>query len=141
LTGFVVDASVAVKWVVEEIHFQSARRLLAKSYELLVPYFFFAEVANVFWKRVNRRENSADDAKLALEAIKAQPLQVYSARVLMVDAFDMAIQTQRAVYACVYLTLAVKHKGQMVTADQKLFNALQNSSLAAYLHWVEDLPS
>lgn len=61
MNSFVVDASVAVKWVVAEIHFESARRLLERDYSLLVPDFFFAEVANVFWKRVRRGEDSADD--------------------------------------------------------------------------------
>ncbi len=123
MTRFVVDASVAIKWVVPEIHFEAARRLLGRNYELLVPDFFFSEVANVFWKRVIRGEDSMDDAKVALEAIKAQPLHIYSSFNLMLNAFDMAANTQRAVYDCVYLTLAVNCQCQMVTADEKFFNA------------------
>lgn len=140
MTSFVVDASVAVKWVVVEIHFEAARRLLGRGYELLVPDFFFAEVANVFWKRVNRGEDSVDDAKVALEAIRAQPLQIYPSFGLMLAAFDMATQTQRAIYDCIYLTLAVEYQCQMATADEKLFNALQQDPLATHLCWVEDLP-
>jgi predicted nucleic acid-binding protein len=104
LSSFVVDASVAVKWVVPEIHCESARRLLGRDYDLLVPDFFFAEVANVFWKRVNRGEDSADDALAALEAIRTQPLQVHPCLGLITRSFDMAISIQRAVYDCVYLT-------------------------------------
>lgn len=137
---FVVDASVAVKWVVTEIHSESARRLLERNYTLLVPDFFFAEVTNVFWKRVLREEDNADDAKVALEAITSQPLQVYTSLELMFSAFDMAVQTKRAVYDCVYLTLAVESQCQMVTADEKLVNALQQNPLAASLCWVEELP-
>lgn len=106
MSSFVVDASVAVKWVVPEIYSEQARRLLGRNYNLLVPDFFFAEVGNVFWKRVQRGEDSADNAKVSLEAIKAQPLQVYPSLRLMSPAFDMAIQTRRAVYDCVYLALA-----------------------------------
>ena len=140
MTSFVVDASVAVKWVVAEIHFESARRLLERDYNLLVPDFFFAEVANVFWKRVRRGEDSADDANVAIKAIRSQPLQVCPSPGLMSRAFRMAIQTQRAVYDCVYLTLAVEYQCQMATADEKLFNALQQDPLAAHLCWIEDLP-
>lgn len=140
MSSFVVDASVAVKWVVPEIHFEAARRLLDNDYALLVPDFFFAEVANVFWKRVQRGEDRAENAKVALEAVSAQPFAVYPSQELMARAFDMALQTQRAVYDCVYLTLAVECQCQMATADLKLFNALQQDSLAAYLCWVENLP-
>ncbi len=140
MTRFVVDASVAIKWVVPEIHFEAARRLLGRNYELLVPDFFFSEVANVFCQRVIRGEDSMDDAKVALEAIQTQPLQVYSSIGLMLDAFNMAASTQRAVYDCVYLTLAVNYQCQMVTADEKLFNALQQKPLASHLCWVENLP-
>lgn len=139
MSSFVVDASVAVKWVVPEVHSESALRLLERDYYLLVPDFFFAEVANVFWKRVRRGEDSADDAKVALEAITAQPLQVHPSLRLMTCALDIAIRTQRAVYDCVYLTLAVESQCQMVTADEKLFNALQTDPLIAHLLWVEDL--
>jgi len=140
LSSFVVDASVAVKWVVPEIHSEPARRLLGRNYTLLVPDFFFAEIANVFWKRVQRGEDNTDDAKVALEAIEAQPLQVYPSLRLMSPAFDMAIQTRRAVYDCVYIALAVECQCQMVTADEKLFNALGQDPLAENLCWVEDLP-
>lgn len=140
MSCFVVDASVAVKWVVTEIHSESARRLLERNYTLLVPDFFFAEVTNVFWKRVQRQEDNTDNAKVALEAIASQPLQVYPSLELMFSAFDMAVQTKRAVYDCVYLTLAIKSQCLMVTADEKLVNALQQDPLAASLCWVEDLP-
>lgn len=102
--------------------------------------FFFAEVANVFWKRVNREEDSVDDAKVVLEAIRAQRLQVHLSLELISRTFDMAIRTRRAIYDCVYLTLAVEYRCPMVTADEKLFNALQQNPLAAYLCWVEDVP-
>lgn len=140
MSSFVVDASVAVKWVVPEVHSESALRLLNRGYDLLVPDFFFAEVTNVFWKRVRRGEDSMDDAKVALEAIRAQPLQIYPSLGLMPCVFDMAVRTQRAVYDCVYLVLAVEYQCQMVSADEKLFNALQTDPLIAHLLWVENVP-
>lgn len=140
MSSFVVDASVAVKWVVPEVHSEAARRLRGKNYELLVPDFFFPEVGNVLWKRVRRGEDNADNARNALDALKSLPLQVYPSLPLMSRALDMALQIQRAIYDCVYLTLAVECQCQMVTADERLYNALQSDPLAAYLCWVEDLP-
>jgi len=140
LSRFVVDASVAVKWVVPEIHADAAARLLAQDYALLVPDLFFAEIANVFWNRVHRGQDQTERARMALEALVAQPLQVHSSTALIASAFEMALETKRAVYDCIYLALAVEHQCQMVTADEKFFNALQLSPLAASLCWVEALP-
>jgi predicted nucleic acid-binding protein len=44
----VVDACVAVKWVVPEIYSEAARRLLGRNYELLVPDFFFLKLLTFF---------------------------------------------------------------------------------------------
>ena len=37
MTRLVVDASVAVKWLVEEEHSAAAKRLIAEPYELHAP--------------------------------------------------------------------------------------------------------
>jgi hypothetical protein len=51
-----VDASVAVKWLLPEVHSDAALRILEHHRPLLVPDLLFAEVGNVLWKRVRRRE-------------------------------------------------------------------------------------
>ncbi|MEH2293880.1 type II toxin-antitoxin system VapC family toxin [Nostoc sp.] len=60
-----------------EVHSDKARRLLTSSYTFLVPDFFFAEVANVLWKRVRRAEDTADNAKQTLADLNTIPLEVY----------------------------------------------------------------
>ncbi len=47
-----VDANVAVKWVLPEIHSDVASRLLTSDYTLSVHDFFFSEIGNIFWKQV-----------------------------------------------------------------------------------------
>jgi predicted nucleic acid-binding protein len=59
---------------------------------------------------------------------------------LLAPAFDVAEQTQRTVYDCLYLALAIQLGGRMVTADQRLYNALAATPWAAHLCWVEDVP-
>ncbi|MEK6604283.1 MAG: type II toxin-antitoxin system VapC family toxin, partial [Nitrospirota bacterium] len=51
MTRLVVDASVAVKWLVPEIHADAARRILSPNNELLAPDLIWAEVGNVIWKK------------------------------------------------------------------------------------------
>ncbi|MDR9404589.1 MAG: type II toxin-antitoxin system VapC family toxin [Halothece sp. Uz-M2-17] len=40
---YVVDANVAIKWILPEIYSQAALRLRNPNYQLLVPDFFFPE--------------------------------------------------------------------------------------------------
>jgi predicted nucleic acid-binding protein len=140
LTKFVVDASVAIKWVLPEIYTADALRLRRPDYELLVPDFFFPELGNVFWKRLRRGEASLEDAQVDLQALMGLPLKVYPSLPLMPQALDIAVRVQQAVYDCVYLTLAVVNQCQMVTADERFFNALQNDVLVSHVCWVEKLP-
>ena len=46
----------------------------------------------------------------------------------MTEALRIAFAYDRAVYDCLYVALAVRSKSQMITADERLANAL-----AAYL--------
>ena len=47
----VVDASVAIKWFVPEIHSDAALRLRGEAYELIAPDLLILEIGNILWKR------------------------------------------------------------------------------------------
>jgi predicted nucleic acid-binding protein len=69
---FVVDANVAIKWVIPENHTNFALRLLDSNDNiLLVPDFFFPEIGNIFWKRVRRGEATIDRAQESLQELTA----------------------------------------------------------------------
>ena len=140
MTKFVVDANVAIKWVLTEIHSDAALRLRNSDSEMLVPDFFFPEIGNIFWKRVRRGEMTLDEAKNDLEALLSLPLYICPSLPLMPMALEIAVRVQQAVYDCVYLTLAVTNDCQMITADERFYNALSGDILFSYLCWVEDIP-
>ena len=52
----VVDASVAVKWLITEEWTEESRRLLAASIDRHAPDLILAETANVLWKKARRGE-------------------------------------------------------------------------------------
>ncbi|MGB3207311.1 MAG: type II toxin-antitoxin system VapC family toxin [Crinalium sp.] len=140
MTKIVVDANVAIKLVLPEIHSSEAWRLRNINYELLVPDFFFPEIGNILWKRVRRGEMTLDDAKNDLAALSALPWQVGLSLSLMPLALEIATRVDQAVYDCVYLALAVTNNCQMVTADERFYNALSKDSLFSHLCWIENLP-
>lgn len=65
----IADASVGVKWLVEEPDRLAARSLLARNDELQAPDFVFVEVGDVLWKKVLRRELTAEQATESLESV------------------------------------------------------------------------
>jgi predicted nucleic acid-binding protein len=66
------------------------------------------------------------------------PLEVHAVMPLVEPAFDIAVGTGRTVYDSIYLALAVALGCKLVTADQKLYNALRASVFAADVTWVAD---
>jgi len=140
LTKIVVDANVAIKLVLPEIHSQAAFRLRNSDWEFLIPDFFFPEIGNIFWKRVRKGEMNLDEAQNHLAVLSLLPWQIYSSLSLMPMALEIAVRVDQAVYDCVYLALAVTNQCQMVTADKKFYNAIFKDVLSTHLCWIENLP-
>ena len=134
----VVDASVAIKWFLPELHDDAALRLLRAEHRLVAPDLLFPEVGNVLWKRVRRREATASEAGAVLDALVAVPLEVHASQPMMPVAFEIACATGRTVYDSLYVALAVLLDCRRVTADERLYNALKDGPLGAHILWVED---
>jgi predicted nucleic acid-binding protein len=133
---YVVDVCVAVKWFVPEKYSLEAARLLSGSYGLLAPDYLLPEAGNVFWKKIRFNEISVEEGQQALTAIQNSPMQLVDSKLLLQDAFDLANQSGRSIYDCFYLALAIRENCQMVTSDEKFFNALQNTGWASSLCWI-----
>ena len=141
---FVVDASVAIKWFVPEVHHEAARRLLREGFELLSPDLVRAEVGNVLWKKWRRGELSAGEAVAILRDFGRFPLRIRPSESLMEGAWAVTERFGRSFYDGLYVALAVETESSLVTADSRLYNALRDDALAEALAdnllWVEDAP-
>ena len=76
MTGYVVDASVAVKWLVTESFSDQAARLLDKALMLIAPELLFAEAANALWVMCRRGDITKADFAEAVAALKTAPVAV-----------------------------------------------------------------
>ena len=140
MTVFVADSSAGMKWFVPEIHSAHAQRLQDPAHELHAPSFFDVEMANIQWKKLQRGELARVEADDILKQLPGLPVTRHAEAPLIPAAFDLAVQTQRTVYDCLYLALAVQLGGQMATADQRLSNALSATAWSGYVCWIEDIP-
>ena len=126
MSVFVVDASVVVKWFVPEIHSDAARRLLALPHEYVAPDLLFAETANTIWKKIRRKELTAEEGQELVADIGRIAVETVSCRALAEDAHALATATGRTVYDSMYIALAVRLNTRSITADDRLEAALRN---------------
>ncbi len=138
---YVIDTSVAVKWFVQETYSQAASRLLHHpDYSLQVPEFFLLEFGNVVGKKRRRGEITPEVRDLMMKEVQNVPWVWHPDKILFSKAFDLADDTYRSLYDCLYLSLAIAIDGQMVTADLKFYEALKTGPYASRLLWVEYIP-
>jgi predicted nucleic acid-binding protein len=128
---FVLDASVAVKWAMplarEPLTDESVRllkRYIAGEVDFIVPDVFWAELGNVLWKGVRQRRWKRDEADNVASDMKARDFTTVSSLVLLPEALKIAFAYDRSVYDCLYTALAVQAKTELITADERLANAL-----------------
>lgn len=132
---------MAVKWFVEEVQAEAARRLLADVYALYAPGLWWPECGNILWKKVQRGELTAQEARLIRQGLEQQPVDITPSILIIAPAFEIALDTGLTVYDSCYLALAMLIESQLVTADQRLFNALRETDYVPYLMWVAELPA
>lgn len=140
MTALVVDASVAVKWFLPEIHSEAAGRVLKPRPELLAPDLIWAEVGNTLWKKTRRDEITAEEASSILKDFLRFPIQTYASKTLLDSAWSLAWRLGVSVYDGLYLALASGRGCSLVTADRKFYELVQDKAHQTLkLIWVEDL--
>jgi hypothetical protein len=127
----VLDASVAVKWFLppeDETLTSEALGLLylhdAGRIQFLVPDLFWAEFANVAWMAIRRKRWSSSDAVRAVTKMLAYRFATIAGRRLVQAAFHIASTHGVAVYDALYVALAQETPCDLITADERLVNAL-----------------
>ena len=139
MTMLVVDASVVAKWFFPEEHSLESRRLLSPRRTLLAPDLIWSEVGNIAWKRVRRREMKAEEAAQLVADLIQMPLHVAPTQGVLALALELAIATDRTVYDCVYLAMAIDRKCRLITADERFVNALAPTPFAKHVRHVTKL--
>jgi predicted nucleic acid-binding protein len=119
----VIDASIAVKWVVEEDGTAEAL-ILRRRAKLIAPELLPAECANILWKKVRRDELSGDEACLAARLLQAADIELLPMRSFLETATRTAIELDHPACDCLYLALAVERDCPFVTADERFLRKL-----------------
>ena len=125
-TSITIDASVAVKTIIEESFSGLARNVLAGFDLVLAPAHAYAEIAEVIYRKSSVGLIGERQANFALERLP-QILTLVPLDAIIVDAFGIARELQHSVYDCLYVAAALKHQTKLITADLKLVTKPRSS--------------
>jgi predicted nucleic acid-binding protein len=123
----VLDASVILKWFIEENYSDKARKIqddyLAGKINLIVPDLLLYEVSNAL--RFNR-SFSESDIKQVLDSLSELRLDVFPVNYeLAKSAVKISYNFKLTVYDAIYVSLAIETKSDFITADKEMFEKLQ----------------
>lgn len=124
-----IDASIAIKWVIEEDDTPLALAVRRRS-RLIAPELLVAECATILWKKVQRREFPKEHAAFAAKLLQSADIEFLPTRHLLEAAVEIAIELEHPAYDCLYLALAIENDCRLVTADRRLLHTLDR--VAAY---------
>jgi len=125
----VVDASVGIRLFLPEEHAEQVQKLFESALDdpcdtIFVPDLFFIECANVLWKKVRRGEYSQDMARQNLADLLALDLPTTPTSELMARALQIACEHGVTAYDACYVALAEVKEAPLLTADNRLRDAL-----------------
>ena len=142
MSGFVVvDASLAVKWLVEENDSDKAHAVLqswvAQDITRIAPHLMPFEVANALHLRVLRGELNLGDGIRMIARLLESRLELHHPPGLHVRALQLASQLKQvAAYDTHYLALAESVGYELWTADERFYRATSLS--VDNVHWIEE---
>lgn len=135
----VVDASLALKWLMEEPYSAETTELLEKwrrhGQRLIAPALFLYEVTNAIAKRMQRRQLTLEQGKEGLEFfLEAGPI-VMQLGGLHVRALELMERFRMpAAYDAHYLALAQWRRCECWTADERLWNMVKSEF--PWVRWI-----
>ena len=136
---YVLDSSVAVKWVVPELHSDKALLLRAAFqaavHEFLAPDVFPGEVGHAL-TRASQGRITVDEALRLWSDVMTTAPQLSASLPLTHRAIAISSQIRIGVFDCLYVALAERENCELVTADTRLINNLQ-----PHFSFIKDLAS
>ncbi len=139
----VVDASIALKWVLDEPDSDKAEILLTgwidKGLVILAPALLAYEVTNSLYRKARKGEITRDRARKALTKILFTGLELDFSRDVSssMKAMELSEHFDRpATYDSHYLALAEREDCEFWTADTRLWNSLRGK--LDWVRWMGD---
>ena len=112
----VVDASVALKWVLDEEGVERAEAIVGTN-PLIAPDFLILECANVLAQNVRRRKLTEEEATAGLARVRASGVRLEPTDAYVDEAQRLVMALGASAYDSLYLALALATPCRLLTAD------------------------
>jgi predicted nucleic acid-binding protein len=120
----ILDASVAMRWIVPEVGSEHAVELLSQPIAWKAPRLMMTEVAAALRRKVAGDDLRAEQAIDALDALLAAvadgTVQLAEDETLIAAALTLALTSGHRVPDCLYLAIAERDGAALATADRRL---------------------
>lgn len=138
--SFVVDTSVAIKWIVDEEGSDKAE--LLQGADMVAPALFRIEAGNVLRTLAAKQILTNERAIDLFLFLQTAPVTIIDADELLERrALDLALALEHPIYDCVYLALAERMDRRLITADRRFIKTLSGTEHAARVLGLETLGS
>lgn len=121
-----MDASIALRWLLDEVEASSAFDLLEKSV-LHAPDFLLVEVSNVLWVKTRAQTLDRDGAQELYERLTELPITFWPTAELLARARTASFAYDLTLYDALYVALSERSGYPLATADLGIIAALQRS--------------
>jgi predicted nucleic acid-binding protein len=123
MTLYVIDSSVAVKWVLPELDTPQVLALRDDAWngvhDIIAPDLFASEVAHALTKAERRKIIPVGDAATHLFDILQNGPALHTFLPLLPRAVEISSATRVAVTDCVFVALAERENCEFVSADER----------------------
>jgi predicted nucleic acid-binding protein len=124
---FVIDCSIAAKWVLPEPDRAPARllyeRYVSGEIDLIAPDLLLIEFASLAAKLHRRKKLSTEQAHEAFERLGRLAPRLFETRSLLSRAFALSLRHQLSLWDSVYVALATEHSCPLLTADRRMLRS------------------
>lgn len=126
---YVLDSSVALKWLLPEPHSAKAIKLRDDYHnaihELLAPAILPAEMLHALTRAERQKRILPGDGWTLWQSALADLPALYPYTFLLKRAYNISSSVGIGIYDCLYVALAEGEGCELVTADDKLLKNLQ----------------
>jgi len=133
VAGLVIDASVAVKWFIEEDRSAAAQRMLDADADLIAPASILYEIFHALWEATRTRRLPSNRLPELAEVVPTPFAALTPLEHLYAAAAAMAQSHPLAIYDCAYVALAQREHAELVTADERMFAVARKVKVKARL--------
>lgn len=116
----VLDASAAVEVVLQRKLSGKLTESIIQADSVLAPHLFISEVTNVLWKYYSFADLSFRDCEKRLKQAIKLPDRLIDEKEIFLEAFKLGCSLKHSIYDLLYLIIARRNNGILLTTDNKL---------------------